>query len=620
MQNYVGRIQTDQLQNIPRGAKRGKPYLCGMQNGLDRIQTPADLRKHSEAELPAFAAALRHEIIQVVSQREGHLGASLGVVELTLALHYVFDTPEDVLIWDVGHQAYGHKMLTGRRKEFNRLRERGGLSGFPKRDESPYDPFGTGHSSTSLSAATGMALASQQQGNEDRVHIAVIGDASIASGMAFEALNHLGTTTANVMIVLNDNAMGIDPSVGALKDFFARGKTTSLRNPNLFDPLNIPYSGPLDGHDLAVLIPELQALKKRKGPRILHLRTLKGKGLDEAEKNQILFHAPGKFDPLTGKLNRKSKAGYAKFQQVVGETLEALFADNPNLMCITPAMPTGSGIKSLMERYPARCIDVGIAEQHAVTLAAGMATQGVLPICILYSTFLQRAYDQVIHDVALQNLKVLFLIDRAGVVGQDGPTHHGLFDIAFLRTLPNTTLLAPKDEAALRQTLFTLQQGLQGPTFVRYPRGYGALSDWKTPFEALDVYKGECLKEGKDMALLSVGTCANAGEKAIAQCTDPARVGHYSLGPIKPLDTAQLKAIAKAYKALLVVEEGMLAGGVGQEIVHWASQQAPHLQVSCMGVDDAFVPHGATEDLYAELGLDADGIAEKINRVLDGIG
>lgn len=591
-----------------------------MHNGLDHILFPADLRKLSEAQLPALAQTLRNEIIQVVSQREGHLGASLGVVELTLALHYVFDTPEDVLIWDVGHQAYGHKMLTGRRKAFDRLRERGGLSGFPKREESKFDSFGTGHSSTSLSAVTGMALASQQKGNEDRVHIAVIGDASIASGMAFEALNHLGTTTANVLIVLNDNSMGIDPSVGALKDFFAREKTKNNQNPNLFDPLNIPYSGPIDGHNLSVLIPQLKVLKEIKGPRILHLRTTKGKGLEEAEKNQILFHAPGKFDPLTGKLNRNPKAGQVKFQQVVGETLEALFAENPSLMCITPAMPTGSGIKTLMENHASRCIDVGIAEQHAVTLAAGMATQGLLPVCIIYSTFLQRAYDQVIHDVALQNLKVLFLIDRAGIVGQDGPTHHGLFDIVFLRTLPNTTLLAPKDEEALRQTLFTLQKGLQGPTFVRYPRGYGALTHWKTPFKALDVYKGESLKHGMDIAVVSVGTLAHAVEKAIENCVQPERVGHFALGPIKPLDTRQLTSIAKKYTHLIVVEEGMLAGGVGQEILHWGSKNAPNLRVICMGVKDAFVPHGSTEDLYAELGLDAKGIAKKINLVLDGIG
>lgn len=591
-----------------------------MQKRLDHIHSPAALRKLSPTELPALAADLRNEIIQVVSKREGHLGASLGVVELTLALHYVFDTPEDVLIWDVGHQAYGHKMITGRRKEFGRLRERGGLSGFPKRDESEYDPFGTGHSSTSLSAVTGMALASQQQGNDSRIHIAVIGDASIASGMAFEALNHLGTTSANVLIVLNDNSMGIDPSVGALKDFFARGKTKNNRNPNLFDPLNIPYSGPIDGHDLSVLIPQLQALQKIKGPRILHLRTVKGKGLEEAEKNQILFHAPGKFDPLTGKLNRKAKLGFAKFQQVVGETLEELFSQHSNLICITPAMPTGSGIKTLMEKHPTRCIDVGIAEQHAVTLAAGMATQGILPICVIYSTFLQRAYDQVIHDVALQNLKVLFLVDRAGIVGQDGPTHHGLFDIAFLRTLPNVTLLAPKDEATLRHSLYTLQQGIQGPTFVRYPRGYGALADWKTPFQTLDLFKGECLKKGRDIAMLSVGTSAHAVEKAITNCSDSDRVGHYALGPIKPLDTAQLTLIAAEYTHLLVVEEGMLAGGVGQEIVYWASQYAPSLNITCIGVEDQFIPHGATEDLYAELGLDAEGITEKINRVLDGIG
>ena len=591
-----------------------------MQSVLDQIQSPLDLRNRSKKELPAIAKALREEIIEVVAQREGHLGASLGVVELTLALHYVFNTPQDILVWDVGHQAYGHKIISGRRKAFQHLREKGGLSGFPKREESEYDPFGTGHSSTSLSAVTGMALASLYQGDLSRNHIAVIGDASIASGMAFEALNHLGTTQANVLIVLNDNAMGIDPSVGALKEFFAREKTKHNRNPNLFEPLNIAYTGPIDGNDLGVLVPQLEALKKMKGPRILHIRTTKGKGLEEAEKNQILFHAPGKFDPLTGKLNRNPKKGYAKFQQVVGESLEELFAQNPALMCITPAMPTGSGIKSLMEHYPDRCIDVGIAEQHAVTLAAGMATQGLLPLCIIYSTFLQRAYDQVIHDVALQNLKVLFLIDRAGIVGQDGPTHHGLFDIAFLRTLPNATLLAPRDEWTLRQTLYTLQKGLDGPTFVRYPRGYGSHLDWKQAFTTIAVLKGEELKSGSTLAVISVGTRATAVEKAIAQCAQPQQVGHYALGPIKPLDTQQLSAIAKKYKQVLVVEEGMLAGGVGQEIVYWASLNARQLKVSCLGVKDQFVPHGTTEELFAELGLDTDGIRKKINSLFDAIG
>ena len=411
---------------------------------LSKIENPKDFRSFSKTQLLQLVEELRNEIITVIAQREGHLGASLGVVELTVALHYVFDTPNDILVWDVGHQAYGHKMLTGRRKAFSDLRQLGGLSGFPKRNESAYDPFGTGHSSTSLSAILGMAIAAQQM-ELDRVHIAVIGDASIASGMAFEALNHLGTTQANVLIILNDNTMGIDPSVGALKAFFEKSTQENQSAENLFSALNIDYAGPIDGHDLGELLAVLDEQKKKKGPRLLHIRTTKGKGLASAEEEQVLFHAPGKFDPLTGKLNPTPVHGKTKFQTVVGKTLEELFAIYPQLMAITPAMPTGSGLTSLMKDYPDRCLDVGIAEQHAVTLAAGMATQGLLPFCVIYATFLQRAFDQVMHDVALQELPVVFCIDRAGLVGHDGPTHHGLYDLAFLRSLPNFTLLAPRD-------------------------------------------------------------------------------------------------------------------------------------------------------------------------------
>ena len=588
-----------------------------MQNALlALIESPDDLRKLPLADLPQLAKELRTEIIQVVAAQEGHLGASLGVVELTIALHYVFNTPEDVLVWDVGHQAYGHKMLTGRRKDFTHLRQWGGISGFPKREESDYDPFGTGHSSTAISAVLGMALANQTTA-QTKQHIAVIGDASIASGMAFEALNHLGTTQANVLVILNDNAMGIDPSVGALKRFFEVVAPQKNQQENIFTHLNIAYSGSIDGHDLTTLVDRLQTLKNKTGPRILHIRTTKGKGLASAEANQVLFHAPGKFDPLTGKLNKKPQEGKTKFQTIVGKTLDTLFQDNPRLMAITPAMPTGSGLTPLMERFPERCIDVGIAEQHAVTLAAGMATQGLLPICVIYSTFLQRAYDQIIHDVALQNLPVLFCIDRAGLVGHDGPTHHGVFDIAFLRTLPHMTLLAPRDEVQLRHMLFSLTQTpLSGPVAIRYPRGYGAIANWERAFETIDVLKGSCLKPGKSMAIISIGTSSIEVEKALAQIPVATEVAHYDLGPIKPLDEALLKSIFTQYDKVITVEDSALAGGAGSAILEWASDHKYKATVKRIGLTDVFVPQGAPAVLKEKFGLDANHIAATIMDVL----
>ena len=589
-----------------------------MQNALlSTIDSPHDLRKRSLADLPQLARELREEIIQVVSAQEGHLGASLGVVELTLALHYVFNTPDDVLVWDVGHQAYGHKMLTGRRKDFVHLRQWEGLSGFPKREESVYDPFGTGHSSTAISAVLGMALANQSRG-QNRQHIAVIGDASIASGMAFEALNHLGTTQANVLIILNDNAMGIDPSVGALKQFFEQVAPHQEQQENIFTHLNIDYSGPIDGHDLTALVDNLQSQKKTTGPRILHIRTIKGKGLASAEANQVLFHAPGKFDPLTGKLNKKPQEGKTKFQTIVGKTLEALFIENSRLMAITPAMPTGSGLTALMERFPERCIDVGIAEQHAVTLAAGMATQGLFPICVIYSTFLQRAYDQIIHDVALQNLPVLFCIDRAGLVGHDGPTHHGVFDIAFLRTLPHITLLAPRDEVQLRNMLFTLTQTpLNGPVAIRYPRGYGAIEHWEQAFETIQVLKGSCLKKGKSVALISIGTTSSEVEKALAQIPTAAEeVAHYDLGPIKPLDDALLKSIFTQYHKVITVEDSALAGGAGSAILEWANDHQYKAIIKRIGLADVFIPQGSPTVLKEKFGLGAKHIATTVMDLL----
>lgn len=588
-----------------------------MQNALlSLIESPYDLRKCSLADLSQLAEELRAEIIQVVAAQEGHLGASLGVVELTIALHYVFNTPDDVLVWDVGHQAYGHKMLTGRRKDFIHLRQWEGISGFPKREESVYDPFGTGHSSTAISAVLGMALANQTIA-KTRQHIAVIGDASIASGMAFEALNHLGTTQANVLVILNDNAMGIDPSVGALKQFFEEVEPQEGQQENIFTHLNIAYSGPIDGHDLTALVNSLETLKKTTGPRILHIRTTKGKGLASAEANQVLFHAPGKFDPLTGKLNKAPQEGKTKFQTIVGKTLDTLFQENPRLMAITPAMPTGSGLTSLMERFPERCIDVGIAEQHAVTLAAGMATQGLLPICVIYSTFLQRAYDQIIHDVALQNLPVLFCIDRAGLVGHDGPTHHGVFDIAFLRTLPHMTLLAPRDEVQLRNMLFTLTQiPLNGPVAIRYPRGYGAQINWEQAFKKINILKGSCLKPGKSIALISIGTISSEVEKALTQIPVANEIAHYDLGPIKPLDEALLKSIFTQYDKVLTVEDSALAGGAGSAVIEWASDNQYNAIIKRIGLTDAFIPQGTPTVLKEKFGLEAKHIAAVIMDLL----
>ena len=583
---------------------------------LEQIQSPADFRHFSMEKLQALSAELRRAIIDVVAVREGHLGASLGVVELTVALHAVFNTPHDRLVWDVGHQAYGHKMLTGRFSAFESLRQWEGLNGFPEREESPYDAFGTGHSSTALSAVLGMALAAQQQGIE-RQHIAVIGDASIASGMAFEALNHLGTTNANVLIILNDNAMGIDPSVGALKRFFAQAKSPQKRN-TIFQPLNIPYDGPVDGHDFRAIFTALQAVKKEKGPRLLHVRTTKGKGLTVAEQDQIKFHAPGKFDPVTGKLNAPSQPGRTKYQTVVGETLSALMEKNNELMTITPAMPSGSGLAEIMRRFPERCLDVGIAEQHAVTLAAGMAAEGLRPFCVIYSTFLQRAYDQVIHDVALQRLPVVFLIDRAGLVGHDGATHQGVFDIAYLRTVPHLQLWAPRDARTLRQQLCAAaQMPLAGPLAIRYPRGYIAPMQWQLPLTEGECPTTSCLRPGNGpLAVISVGAMATNVTVALEQLDAP--IAHYDLGCIKPLDEKALTTIVQRHSTLVTVEESATAGGAGEAVMAWAQAKGHHSTVvHTVGIPDQFVSHGAPSVLRQQLGLDAAGLAQTFKKLME---
>ena len=583
---------------------------------LSNIKRPKDLKELSLKSLKKVADELRQTIIEVVSKHEGHLGASLGVVELTLALHHVFDTPEDLLIWDVGHQAYGHKILTGRFSAFQTLRQTDGISGFPKRDESPYDAFGTGHASTSISAALGMALAHRLEGKKHLHHIAVIGDASIAGGMALEALNHLGTTAANVLVVLNDNAIGIDPSVGALKNYFEKVKKQPKAAKNIFETLNIPYYGPVDGHDLQAMIKALEIQKDKEGPRLLHVITKKGKGLSQAETDQIRYHAPGKFDRLTGKLLKTHKKDKTKFQDVFGKTLVTLAASNPKIVAITPAMPTGSGLTPMMERFPDRCFDVGIAEQHAVTLAAGMATQGFIPYCTIYSTFLQRAYDQVIHDVALQKLPVIFCVDRAGLVGHDGPTHHGVFDMAFLRCIPNLTIAAPKDEVALRNLLYTAQLGLKQPLAIRYPRGYGQLTQWEQTFEKIDFGKGSCLKKGGELAIISVGTLATTVASAIKNMGDPDSVAHYDLGFVKPLDQLLLHEIFNKYPKIMLVEEGVIMGGSGSAVLEFAAQNNYTSPVKICGIEDDFINHGAMAELYDKNNLSLQKITENIHQLI----
>ena len=583
---------------------------------LDRIPDPQTLRKFDLNQLSNLAKDLRQAIINCLAKGEGHLGSSLGTVELSIALHYVFDTPKDLLVWDVGHQAYGHKMLTGRKSNFELLRQEGGISGFPSREESLYDTFGTGHAGTSISAVLGMALASQLQ-VQKKQHIAVIGDASIATGMAFEALNHLGTTAANVLVILNDNSMGIDPSIGALKNYFDSVKKEVSSLPNFFQNLNIDYTGPLDGHDLNALVSNLKRQKTLTGPRLLHVVTKKGKGLPQAENEQVTYHAPGKFDPITGKLNPSDAEQKIKYQDVFGKTLEHLSEINSKIVAITPAMPTGSGLVDLMQKFPDRCIDVGIAEQHAVTLAAGLATQGMLPFCVIYSTFLQRAYDQVLHDVALQKLGVVFCVDRAGIVGHDGPTHHGVFDIAFLRCIPNLTIAAPRNAQQLQNLLYTAQLGLEQPLAIRYPRGYSQLNQLSFDFEEVTLGKGSCLKEGGQIAILSLGTIAGNIQSALAEPKNVDNFAHFDLGFVKPLDLELLHAVFNTYERVVVFEEGTVKGGAGSAILEFAAKYNYNIPIELEGVPDQFISHGNPKNLLKDLGLDTDGICKKLDSILN---
>ncbi len=588
---------------------------------LEHINSPSDLRKLTVFQLPELAKELREFIIDIVAVKEGHLGASLGVVELTIALHYVFDTPNDLLVWDVGHQAYGHKILTERRKKFNTNRQLGGISGFPKRTESAYDTFGTGHSSTSISAALGMAIASQLKG-DPKNHIAVIGDASIASGMAFEGLNHAGVTDANLLIILNDNAIGIDPSVGAFKNYLTAVKEG--KNPkqnNIIKSLNIDYTGPIDGHNISALIQELERLKQVKGPKFLHIVTTKGKGLQQAEEDQVKYHAPGKFDAETGELLKTSNENLPlKFQDVFGLTLVELAKHNEKIIGITPAMPSGSSLKFMMDVFPKRAFDVGIAEQHAVTLSAGMVSQGMIVYCAIYSTFLQRAYDQIIHDVALQNLPVIFCLDRAGLVGEDGATHHGVFDIAFLRCIPNMIIHAPKDEIELQNILYTASLGLKNPIAIRYPRGRGKNIDWKFPsdFQKIQIGKAKKLRKGKGIAILSTGTLADNVSKALDEIEDTDRYfAHYHFGFIKPLDEKKLHKICDKFATIITVEDGVTTGGFGSSILEFSAKNDYVNEIFLCGVPDYFIEHGTVDELQQFCNLDVDGLKSLFSGLLD---
>ena len=588
-------------------------------NLLSSINCPNDLRQLDVHQLPQLAQELRDFIINVVSVKEGHLGASLGVVELTIALHYVFDTPNDCLIWDVGHQAYGHKIVTGRKDNFHTNRQLHGISGFPKRSESEYDAFGVGHSSTSISAALGMAIAANLKGDIERQHIAVIGDASIASGMAFEGLNHAGVTDANLLVILNDNAIGIDPSVGALKNYLTAVKEgKNPRQNNMIKSLNFDYSGPIDGHDIQAVIQELERLKKVKGPKFLHIITTKGKGLQQAEENQVQYHAPGKFDANTGNIIPKSEDNLPpKYQDVFGETILDLAQKNENIIGITPAMPTGSSLKLMMDAFPKRAFDVGIAEQHAVTLAAGMATQGMIVFCNIYSTFLQRAYDQVVHDVALQNLPVIFCLDRAGLVGEDGATHHGVFDLAYLRCIPNLIVYSPRNEVELQNILYTAQLGLDHPIAIRYPRGRGQNSHWKSAYQTIAIGQGHCIKEGTKVAVVSNGTIGNNVTQALENLQNPSAIAHFDYPFVKPLDEALLHTIFSKFEMVITIEDGVVCGGFGSAVLEFAAANNYHSKIQLLGVPDEFIEQGTILELQQYCKIDVSSLQSFFQELLN---
>ena len=624
---------------------------------LQSINFPSDLRKLKKNQLPKLSKELRKYIIDIVSEKGGHLGASLGVVELTIAIHYVFNTPEDQLVWDVGHQAYGHKILTGRKDDFHTNRIYKGISGFPKRSESEYDTFGTGHSSTSISAALGMAVASKHKGQNEKQHIAVIGDGSMTAGIAFEALNHAGIENSNLLVILNDNCMSIDPAVGALKEYLTdistsktynkaknkiwrilgkisqfgpnaqkvaqkvegAVKSTLLGESNYFESLNFRYFGPIDGHDVKHLSTVLKDLKNIPGPKILHCLTKKGKGYNPAEEGcATKWHAPGLFEKETGQIikQKNKKDTPIKYQEVFGKSIIELAKENDKIVGVSPAMLSGSSLSLIMEKMPERTFDVGIAEQHAVTFSAGMATQGMIPFCNIYSSFMQRAYDQVIHDVALQNLNVVFCLDRGGLVGADGATHHGAYDIAYLRCIPNMVVAAPINEQELRNMMYTAQLPKKGPFSIRYPRGNGVMTNWKTPFEELKIGKGQMIKEGEEVAILSLG---HAGNFVIDSEDDFNQMGlsiaHYDMRFAKPLDKDLLHIIFQKFDKVITVEDACIQGGFGSAILEFMADNNYKAEVVRLGIPDEFINHGTQEELRSECGFDKAAIVSAVEKL-----
>jgi 1-deoxy-D-xylulose-5-phosphate synthase len=583
---------------------------------LSLINSPEDLKKLPEEMLPALCKEIREFLIEETSQNPGHLGSSLGAVELAVAIHYVFDTPYDKLIWDVGHEAYAHKILTGRRDVFHTNRMYGGISGFPKMSESEYDAFGTGHSSTSLSAALGMAVASGLQGNHNRMHISVIGDAAIAGGMAMEALNNAGQYQANLLVILNDNGISIDPNVGAMKDYLleiAKNQPTLHTRSNFFESFNFQYFGPIDGHDVNLLVHQLREIRLIPGPKLLHAITTKGKGFKKAEEEQTVYHAPGLFNKVTGeRINTEFPGNIPpKYQDVFGRTIIELAEQNEKIVGITPAMPTGSSLNLMMAKMPHRAFDVGIAEQHAVTFAAGLAAQGMIPFCNIYSSFMQRAYDQVIHDVALQKLHVVFCLDRGGLVGEDGATHHGAFDLAYFRAIPNLTICSPMNEEELRNMMYTAQLPGAGTSVIRYPRGHGVMTDWIKPFKELPVGRGRQIKDGKDVAIISIGHTGNEVVKATTQLeAEGVSAAHYDIRYLKPLDLALLHEIFTRFDKIITVEDGVIAGGLGSAVLEFMSDHNYMAQVKRLGIPDRFIEQGSISELHRECGYDALGIVQ----------
>lgn len=633
-------------------------YLCKIMNGvvegetLKKISEPKDLKALSRKELKSLCSDVRKYIIDVLSNNPGHLASSLGTVELTVALHYLFDIPKDTLVWDVGHQAYAHKVLTGRKKEFLNIRKFNGISGFPRRDESKYDSFGTGHASTSISASLGMAVADKLSGKEDTFHIAVIGDGSMTGGMAFEALNHAGATNANILVILNDNGISIDKGVGALGKYLtkittsrtynrlknriwnAMGGNTDVYNThrnffrrilsffksifagksNFFEALNIRYFGPIDGHDLDKMIQTIESLKKIKGPKLLHIITKKGKGLALAEDNPTTYHSPGLFNAQTGALEKKEKNNGEpkKFSDIAGQTIEELISKYDNITCITPAMITGSGLNNIQEKFQDKLFDVGIAEEHAVTFSAGLATRGIKPFCCIYSSFLQRGFDQVIHDVALQKLPVVFCIDRAGLVGEDGATHHGVFDLAYLNLIPNIIVAAPLNEEEMRDMMFSAYH-TDLPFAIRYPRGKGYISGKLKDMERISIGKGVELRKGENVALVCIGTIGNNALKVADELEQEGiKIGVYNMRFLKPLDTDLLDEISKDYNNLICIEDGVKKGGFATNVESYLMEKNRNNKVTVLGIEDRFIEQGSIKELQSFCGLDTESIKAKV--------